>query len=177
MNRRELLRSATAFMAMGGLAAINSHAEGPPAARACPARPANRIAVSTYSFWQFHADSKVTIEDCITMAREIGFDAVEILEAQMYRKDNAYLQSLKRLALLSGLDLCGLSAHQGFVSPKPEERKVNIARTIASIELAYAMGIPAVRRETGDGSCESTIAHAPAAVGIHRDAGWPTVVP
>ncbi len=64
-------------------------------------------------------------------------------------RTTAYLQSLKRQALLAGLDLCGLSAHQSFVSPKPEERKANVERTIASIELAYALGIPAVRVNTG----------------------------
>ena len=35
----------------------------------------------------------------------------------MEREDNAYLQSLKHAALLEGVDLCGLSIHQGFVDP------------------------------------------------------------
>ena len=83
------------------------------------------------------------------MAGEMGFDGVEILEAQMHRKDNAYLQSLKRQAMRAGLDLCGLSTHQTFLSPKPEVRKANIDITIASIELAYALGIPAMRVNTG----------------------------
>ena len=109
----------------------------------------NRIAVSTYSFWRYRADSKLKIEDCIALASDMGFDAVEILEKQMHRKDNAYLQSLKRQALLAGLDLCGLSAHQSFVSPKAEERRANIDITIASIELAYSLGIPAIRVNTG----------------------------
>ena len=74
------------------------------------------------------------------MAGEMGFDGVEILEAQMHRKDNAYLQSLKRQAMRAGLDLCGLSTHQTFLSPKPEVRKANIDITIASIELAYCAG-------------------------------------
>ena len=59
------------------------------------------------------------------------------------------IQSLKRQAMVAGLKLCGLSTHQSFLSPKPEERKQNIEITIASIELAYALGIPTVRVNTG----------------------------
>jgi sugar phosphate isomerase/epimerase len=83
------------------------------------------------------------------MAADMGFDAVEILEVQMHRKDNAYLQSLKRQAIAAGLDLCGLSTHQGFVSPDREERRKNVERTVASVELAYALGIPTMRVNTG----------------------------
>src|SRR5258708_38613306 len=68
-----------------------------------PARP-NRIAISTYSFWRFMPDSKVSIEDCIRQSAAMGFDAVEILHRQMTGAesrdnpdlDNTYLQSLKQ---------------------------------------------------------------------------------
>jgi len=148
MKRRSFLAQTGVLAA--GLATFDSRA-----ARAAQpenqvkASPGNRIAVSTYSFWRYRADSKLKIEDCIALAADMGFDAVEILEIQMHRKDNAYLQSLKRQALLAGLHLCGLSAHQGFVSPKAEERKANIDITVASIELAYSLGIPTIRMNTG----------------------------
>src|SRR3954467_10997224 len=85
----------------------------------------NRIAISTYSFWRFMPDSKVSIEDCIRQSAAMGFDAVEILHRQMTGAenrdnpdlDNAYLQSLKKIAITEGVDLCGLSIHQSFVSP------------------------------------------------------------
>jgi sugar phosphate isomerase/epimerase len=150
MNRRGfLLRSTAATVGLGALASSRAEVATPPPTAVSVGRPTNRIAVSTYSFWRFRADSKLPIEDCIALAADMGFDAVEILEIQMHRKDNRYLQSLKRQALLAGLDLCGLSAHQSFLSPKPEERKANVERTIASIELAYALGIPALRVNTG----------------------------
>jgi L-ribulose-5-phosphate 3-epimerase len=149
MQRREfLLASAVTAGGIAG-AAITSSAAEHAAAPAAGARRGNPIAVSTYSYWRYRDDSKLTIEDCIALAADMGFDGVEILEKQMHRKDNAYLQSLKRQALVSGLHLCGLSAHQGFVSPQAEERQANIATTIASIELAYALGIPTVRVNTG----------------------------
>lgn len=113
------------------------------------AREGNPIAVSTYSYWRFRRDAKLKIEECIDLAAEAGFDAVEILEIQMHRRDNAYLQTLKRQAFLAGLDLCGMSTHQDFVSPSAEQRAANVKRTIASIELAYRLGIPTIRVNTG----------------------------
>jgi sugar phosphate isomerase/epimerase len=118
------------------------------AAEPSATRRANPIGVSTYSFWHF-ADTLVKIEDCIAMASEMGFDAVEILEKQMHTKERGYLNRLKRQCLTSGLVLSGLSTHQSFMSPKPEVRQKNIDVTIASIELAYSLGIPTVRVNTG----------------------------
>ncbi|MCA9125401.1 MAG: sugar phosphate isomerase/epimerase, partial [Planctomycetales bacterium] len=86
----------------------------------------NRIAVSTYSFWRYNDDTKLSIEDCIEQAARMGFDGVEILHVQMEDESNATLQKLKRRAFVNGLDLCGLSTHQDFVKPNVEERKENI---------------------------------------------------
>ena len=109
----------------------------------------NRIAVSTYSYWRYRQDSKLPIEDCIDLAAQAGFDGVEILHVQMRSEDNAYLQMLKRRAFVNGLDLCGFSTHQGFVSPDPDVRQKNVDHTLHCIELAYQLGIPTIRVNTG----------------------------
>ena len=109
----------------------------------------NRIAISTYSFWRYRDDSKFTIPRCIDMAAEMGFDAVEILKVQMEEESPAYLQQLKQRAFTNGLDLCGMSTHQGFVTPDADERKKNVEETIGFIEMAYALGIPTIRVNTG----------------------------
>ncbi|MDR0521709.1 MAG: sugar phosphate isomerase/epimerase [Planctomycetaceae bacterium] len=106
------------------------------------------IAVSTYSFWHFE-EKKTPIETCITQAAEMGFDAVEILEVQMTKTDKPSLANIKRQTFQAGMSLCSLSTHQGFVRPDAEYRKENIAKTIASIELAYELGIPIIRVNTG----------------------------
>jgi sugar phosphate isomerase/epimerase len=79
----------------------------------------------------------------------MGFQGVEILHIQMENEEPAYLQRLKQRAFVNGLDLCGFSTHQGFVSPDEAERKKNIDHTIHTIELAYALGIPTIRVNTG----------------------------
>lgn len=113
------------------------------------ARKTNPIAVSTYSFWRFRDDSHLTIEQCIDHAGKMGFDGVEILEIQMQDRSPSYLQKLKRAAFVRGLDLCGMSTHQGFVNPDRDQRYKNIKITIDSIEMAYQLGIPTMRINTG----------------------------
>jgi L-ribulose-5-phosphate 3-epimerase len=147
MDRRQFLVS-SAVAGLGSAAAAAAKVHAAPSAETPATKRANPIGVSTYSFWHF-TDQLVKIEDCIAMASEMGFDAVEILEKQMHTKERAYLNRLKRQCLTSGLILSGLSTHQSFMSPKPEERKKNIDITISSIELAYSLGIPTVRVNTG----------------------------
>jgi sugar phosphate isomerase/epimerase len=109
----------------------------------------NRIAVSTYSYWQFRHDELRDIETCIELAADMGFDGVEILHRQMEKEDPEILQRLKRRAFVLGLDLCGFSTHQTFLSPDEAVRKKNVAHTIHCIELAYQLGIATVRVNTG----------------------------
>ena len=141
----------------GSAAALALTASGPHLLARAAAVPAqakdqprpNRIAVSTYSYWQFRNKELRSIETCIDLAAEQGFDGVEILHRQMERENNDYLQRIKRRAFLLGLDLCGFSTHQTFLSPNKEIRQKNIDHTIRCIELAYALGIPTMRVNTG----------------------------
>lgn len=110
----------------------------------------NPIGVSTYSFWQFNGPPEDTpIEQCIDRAAAMGFDGIELLLMQMTSEDNGYLQNLKKRAFHSGLDLMGFSTHQGFLNPSAESREENIELTKHQIELAYALGIPTMRINTG----------------------------
>ncbi|MGI9547101.1 MAG: sugar phosphate isomerase/epimerase family protein [Flavobacteriaceae bacterium] len=110
----------------------------------------NPIGVSTYSFWQFNGPKEDSpIEECIDKAAAMGFDGIELLLVQMSSEENNYLQNLKKRAFHAGLDIMGFSTHQGFVSPDVEKREENIQKTIHQIELAYALGIPTMRINTG----------------------------
>jgi L-ribulose-5-phosphate 3-epimerase len=146
-DRRTFLAASGAALGLGAAATARAAAAAGQD-RHAPPRP-NRIAVSTYSYWQFRNRELRSIETCIDLAAEMGFDGVEILHRQMEREDNDYLQRLKRRAFLLGLDLCGFSTHQTFLSPDKQVRQKNIEHTIRCIELAYALGIPTMRVNTG----------------------------
>lgn len=110
----------------------------------------NPIGVSTYSFWQFNGPKEDSpIEGCIDKAAAMGFDGIELLLVQMASEDNGYLQNLKKRAFHAGLDIMGFSTHQGFVYPSKEKRQEEIDKTIHQIELAYKLGIPTMRINTG----------------------------
>lgn len=111
--------------------------------------PRSHIGISTYSFWQFKNEAYRDIEKCIDLSAEWGFDGVEILHRQMTNEEPGYLQRLKKRAFVNGLSLCGFSTHQGFVYPDAADRQKNIDHTIHCIELAYALGIPTMRVNTG----------------------------
>ena len=108
----------------------------------------NPIGVSTYSFWQFNG-RETPIEYCIDKASEFGFDGIELLLIQMESEENNYLQKLKRRAFDLGIDIMGLSTHQSYVSPDASKRKENIELTKHQIEVAYSLGIPTIRINTG----------------------------
>jgi L-ribulose-5-phosphate 3-epimerase len=158
MKRRQFFHSAGATAVTAGAGAIGigeglaprAFGQGQDAdGEKSPPTPSNRIGVSTYSYWHFEKGKNRSIERCIDLAAEMGFDGVEILEVQMTDDSNGYFQKLKQRAFVHGLDLMGFSTHQGFVSPDAEKRKENVEKTIRSIEKAFKLGIPTMRINTG----------------------------
>lgn len=139
-DRRQFLAASAAFVAT-----TNGRATTPEGSKLRP----TRIGVSTYSFWQFKNNKLRNVENCIDLAGEMGFDAVEILHRQMTDESAPALQKLKRRAFLNGMSLCGFSIHQGFVFKDKEERQKNVDHTIKCLEMCYSMGIPTMRVNTG----------------------------
>jgi L-ribulose-5-phosphate 3-epimerase len=135
-----------AFLGVAGAAALPGMARGddPPS---IPARR-NPIGVSTYSFWQFRGE-RLGIGACIDRAAAMGFDGVEVLHVQMADESNGALQTLKRQAHALGLALMGFSTHQGFVTPDADLRRTNVQKTLYQIDVAYRLGIPTMRINTG----------------------------
>lgn len=152
-SRRSFIRKAALATAATGLTLSFSHGKA-----SAPLRTdakvkkvrRNKIGISTYSFWQFNGPKENSpIEDCIENASRMGFDGIEFLLMQMQSEENSYLQKLKRQAFHAGLDIMGFSTHQGFVYPDPQKRDEEVAKTIRQIELAYMLGIPTMRLNTG----------------------------
>ena len=148
LHRRSFMTHSAALSAAAALTATGAaQAAEEPVAKA-PA-PSQRFGVSTYSFFKFGSDKNVPVDKCIELAADMGFDGVELLHVQMDGDSQAYLNSLKRKAFTHGLDLMGLSTHQTFVSPDEAVRKKNIEHTTKCLEIAYQLGIPTIRVNTG----------------------------
>jgi sugar phosphate isomerase/epimerase len=185
MHRRTFQNQLAAVCgSLATLGALQGSSEG--AERSKGARTTNPIGVSTYSLWRFKNDEFKDVRKCIDFAAECGFDGVEILLYQLSQTEllsNSALQAIKRHAFVHGLPLYGMSTHQGFVSPDPEVRRMNIELTIGQIELCYKLGIPTMRVNTGrwgtTKSFDALMANRgiePPLAGYTEDDGFPWVI-
>jgi L-ribulose-5-phosphate 3-epimerase len=153
LNRRSFLSNAALAGAVAGLPATPLIA-----ASTIKSAPKKRIklGVSTYSYWHFKTD-RVLIETVIDKAAQLGVEGVDILHRQMDIPEKEpltpahrpYLQKLKRHAFTSGIDLICLSIHQDFVDPSAEYRQKQIEHTLKCIEIAYELGVPCIRLNSG----------------------------
>ncbi len=115
-----------------------------------------KLGISSYSYWHFKT-AKVTIDTVIDKAAEIGVEGVDILHRQMDVEEKqpldaatrSYCQKLKRHAFTSGIDLNCLSIHQNFVQANAVERQKHVDHTLKCIEIAYQLGVPCIRLNSG----------------------------
>jgi L-ribulose-5-phosphate 3-epimerase len=150
MNRRSFFASTACLGA--GLAL------GAPAQEAKPAAARKRIklGIATYSYWHFR-DPKISVETVIEKAAEIGVEGLDILHRQMDIPERepltpahrSYLQKLKRHAFRNGIAPVCLSIHQNFVNPDPAERQKQVDHTHKCLEIAYELGVPTIRLNSG----------------------------
>jgi len=147
------------FLTAAGLTAGSlslGAAPEPASSKSSAASKRVKLGLSTYSYWHFRPP-KVSIETVIDRAAELGVEGVDILHRQMDLPEKepldaagrAYLRKLKRHAFINGVDLICVSTHQNFVSPKPEEIDKNVEHTKKCIEIAYQLGVPSIRINTG----------------------------
>ncbi|MDC0429513.1 sugar phosphate isomerase/epimerase [Phycisphaerales bacterium] len=153
-NRRRFLATGAAASVLPISAAIARVQDSPKegTGSSSGARRTHPIALSTYSLWRFRNDELRNMNTCIDLADEFGFDGIEFLLYQIGQNElisRSQRMAYKRRAQRLGLPLMGLSTHQGFVTPDREKREFNIDRTIAQIEIAYDLGIPTMRVNTG----------------------------
>lgn len=153
-SRRRFLQSATGLGLGASLAGVPGQA-APTGAVA--GRTSNiQLAISTYSYWHFRGP-KVTVSTVIERAARLGVAGVDVLHRQMDIPEKepltaahrGHLAELKRHAFRHGVSLCCLSIHQDFVDPDPAVRRQQVEHTLKCIEIAYALGIPVLRINSG----------------------------
>jgi sugar phosphate isomerase/epimerase len=152
MNRRAFFGT-TACLGAGLAAGAQAQ---PAAVGEAGGRKRIKLGICTYSYWHFR-DPKVPIETVIDRAAQFGVEGVDILHRQMdipekeplSAEHRRYLQKLKRHAFRNGVDLVCLSIHQDFVQKDPAERQKQIDHTHKCLEIAYELGIPCIRLNSG----------------------------
>src|SRR5512133_2609190 len=160
MNRRSFFTAAAGVggaLAITGCSSLKSSTS--PTAEAKPASPQRKrikLGIASYSYWHFR-DPKVSIESVIDKAAEIGVEGVDILHRQMdipekeplTDEHRSYLRKLRRHAFRNGIELVCLSIHQDFVQQDAGDRQKQIDHTHKCLEIAYELGIPCIRLNSG----------------------------
>lgn len=152
MNRRSFLASTACLSATVALGAEKNETKTAASAR----KKRIKLGIATYSYWHFKTE-KVPIETVIDKTAELGVEGLDILHRQMDLPERepltaahrSYLQKLKNHAFHNGVDLVCLSIHQNFVSPNAEARQKEIEHTHKCIEIAYELGVPCIRLNSG----------------------------
>ncbi len=154
LDRRSFLASS---LAAGAALALRPTVLAATASKpAAAARKRVKLGIATYSYWHFKT-TKVPVETVMDRAAELGVEGVDILHRQMAIAERApldaagrsYLHGLKRHAFRNGLSICCVSTHQSFVKADPGELTVEVEHTKKCIELAYELGCPSIRINTG----------------------------
>lgn len=151
MNRRSFVSAAVGLGGVLGMGATELAAS--PLA---PVKRRIKLGIASYSYWHFRTD-RVPIETVIEKSADLGVEGVDILHRQMDIAEKAplddagrsYLRKLKRHAFRNGVSLVCLSIHQNFVSSDPEVRQQQVDHTIKCLEIAYELGIPCIRLNSG----------------------------
>ena len=153
LDRRSFL---TASLAAGAALALGPSAFAVDPKPAPAPRKRIKLGIATYSYWHFKT-TKVPVETVMDRAAELGVEGVDILHRQMNLAERdplnaagrAYLRGLKRHAFRNGLSICCVSTHQSFVQPDAQKLAVEVEHTQKCIELAYELGCPSIRINTG----------------------------
>jgi L-ribulose-5-phosphate 3-epimerase len=152
-SRRRFLQTA----AVSTLAAAAAPAQaGWFSKKPAAAKPCVKLGVASYSYWHFRGP-KVTIHQVVEKAGALGLSGVDILHRQMDLPERepltaahrSHLRDLKRHALRHGVGLINLSIHQDFVDPDREYLRKEIEHTQKCLEIAYELGVPCVRINSG----------------------------
>src|SRR5215471_5011614 len=154
INRRSFLRNSTLLAAITPFAAESADLKAPPNSRAGKRRV--KLGIATYSYWHFKPE-KVPIETVIDKTAELGVEGLDILHRQMDLPERepltaahrGYLRKLKRHAFTNGVAPVCLSIHQNFVQQDAAGREKEIGHTHKCLEIAYELGIPCVRINSG----------------------------
>ena len=107
-----------------------------------------KFAIATYSYWHFR-EPKVTVQQVIDHASNLGVDGVDVLHVQMDNESPEYIRSLRDIAQDKNIELICLSIHQDFVDPDKEKRENNIDHTKKCIDIAHDLGISYIRLNSG----------------------------
>jgi len=104
-----------------------------------------KIGCAAYSYRDYLKDGRMSYEDFIEEAHNIGLDGVEMTLYWLPSREPQYFRNLKRIALSRGLPISCAGISTNFCNPDPMERERMIKAVEEGVGIARELGAPALR--------------------------------
>jgi len=104
-----------------------------------------KIGCAAYSYRDYLKDGRMSYEDFIEEAHNIGLDGVEMTLYWLPSREPQYFRNLKRVALSRGLPISCAGISTNFCNPDPMERERMIKAVEEGVGIARELGAPALR--------------------------------
>lgn len=120
-----------------------------------------KISVSSYSFSKLMSEGKMTQLDCVSKAKEMGFDAIEFVDIHtqngMTKKE--YAKVLSDECKKVGLPVSSFTFGADFLNASGGNTAAEIERVKDMVDIAEILGTDLIRHDatTGDGRAFDTI--------------------
>jgi L-ribulose-5-phosphate 3-epimerase len=134
MNRRELLKTASAFVAFSGFRAS-----------AKPTHPRLRSGIVAYSFRKNFANHTMTYEDLIHLASDTGLDGIDTTAYWFPDISPGFLASLRNTAYRNAISLYSLAVRVRLCQPTPELQAAEVENCKKWVDAAERIGAGHVR--------------------------------
>ena len=134
MNRRELLKTASAFAAISWFKAS-----------AKPAHPRLHSGIVAYSFRKNFANHTMTYEDLIHLASDSGLDGIDTTAYWFPDTSPAFLASLRNTAYRNAISLYSLAVRVRLCQPTPELKAAEVENCKKWVDVAERVGAGHVR--------------------------------
>jgi sugar phosphate isomerase/epimerase len=108
-----------------------------------------KLSLNAFSFNAPLSEKKMSLDDLLQTASEIGFDGVDITAYYFPGYPNVpsdeYLYQIKRKAFRLGLDITGTGVRNDFTDPDATKRQQHIMLVKNWIDAASKLGAPVIR--------------------------------
>ena len=108
-----------------------------------------KYAVSSYSFSNLIKSGEMTQLDCIKKAKEMGFDAIEMVEIANFAQDDlmGYAKELAKEAQKQKIEISNLAVGADFINAFNGDTAKEIERVKTMVDAAEVMGSPCIRHD------------------------------
>ncbi len=152
LPRRDFIKTATA----AAVASIGWDHSNASAEVAASSRPRLLSGCCAYSYRKYLESGKMSMEDFILKAVELGIQGVDITTYWLKSTEPAYLVSLRRLAYRNGLPFSGAAIGTNMCQPDAAKRKEELEKIKKWVDATELLGASHLRVFGGELSSGST---------------------